>query len=69
MSVVKKNVFNEKMQKLWGSSKIEEENKQLKANSENNQTEYLKTIDCCDYELLAAKLATKQLTMMVTLTK
>ena len=56
----KERIQRENAEAIKAAQKLREENKQLKANSENNQTEYLKAIEsAADYELLAAKQAYK----------
>ena len=56
----KERIARENAEAIRAAQKLREENKQLKANSENNQTEYLKAIEsAADYELLAAKQAYK----------
>ena len=56
----KERIARENAEAIRAAQKLREENKQLRANSENNQTEYLKAIEsAADYELLAAKQAYK----------
>ena len=56
----KERIARENQEAIKAAQTLREENKQLKANSENNQTEYLKAIEsAADYELLAAKQAYK----------
>ena len=56
----KERIARENAEAIRAAQKLREENKRLKANSENNQTEYLKAIEsAADYELLAAKQAYK----------
>ncbi len=56
----KERIARENQEAIKAAQRLREENKQLKANSENNQTEYLKAIEsAADYELLAAKQAYK----------
>jgi hypothetical protein len=56
----KERVQRENTEAVKAAQQLREENKRLKANSENNQTEYLKAIEsAADYELLAAKQAYK----------